>query len=239
MRASSHTFNDLHTSGNQVVISSDRPPHGLTRLEDRLRSRFQWGLTADIHVPDLETRMAILASKSEHLGVQVADTVLELIAKRVRRSVRDLEGSLNRMIAESQLMNVPITVQSVARILDDSAPDDTRQSIDPREILEAVAGHYGLDAESLIARGRTKKVSRARQVAMYMLIYELKHDPYPGGPFPRRQRPFHHHPRRGQDKRGDQRRHATAPGSNGHQGRYVRLSVLQAPRLCSPAPDLL
>ena len=178
-----HTFNDLHTSGNQVVISSDRPPHGLTRLEDRLRSRFQWGLTADIQIPDLETRMAILASKSEHLGVQVADTVLELIAKRVRRSVRDLEGSLNRMIAESQLMNVPITVQSAARILDDSTPDDTRQSIDPREILEAVAGHYGLEAESLIARGRTKKVSRARQVAMYMLIYELNMTPTQVGRF--------------------------------------------------------
>ena len=178
-----HTFNDLHNSGNQVVISSDRPPHRLTLLEDRLRSRFQWGLTADIQTPDLETRMAILFSKSHDMGVPVEDSVIELIAKRVRRSVRDLEGSLNRMVAESQLMNVPITMQSATRILDDVRPEDSRQSISPEDILEAVARYYGLEAKTLIARGRTKKVSRARQVAMYLLIYELEMSPTQVGRF--------------------------------------------------------
>jgi chromosomal replication initiator protein len=178
-----HTFNDLHSSGNQVVISSDRPPHGLTLLEDRLRSRFQWGLTADIQVPDLETRMAILWSKSQDMGVRVDDSILELIAKRVRRSVRDLEGSLNRMVAESQLMNVPITVQNATRILEDARPEDSRQSINPEDILEAVAGYYGLTPNVLIARGRTRKVSRARQVAMYLLINELEMSPTQVGRF--------------------------------------------------------
>ena len=178
-----HTFNDLHTSGNQVVISSDRPPHGLTLLEDRLRSRFQWGLTADIQVPDLETRMAILSSKSQDMGVRVDDSVIELIAKRVRRSVRDLEGSLNRMVAESQLMNVPITMQSATRILEDASPEDSRRSISPEDILEAVAVYYGLEPNVLIARGRTRKVSHARQVAMYLLTYELEMSPTQVGRF--------------------------------------------------------
>ena len=101
-----HTFNDLHNSGNQVVVSSDRPPRELPLMEERLRSRFEWGLIADIQPPDLETRMAILASKADEMHVGLGDAVLELIAKRVQRNVRELEGSLNRLVAYDQLMNV-------------------------------------------------------------------------------------------------------------------------------------
>ena len=126
-----HTFNDLHNSGNQVVISSDRPPRELGSIEDRLRSRFEGGLIAGIQPPDLETRMAILANKAGQLRVEMEESVVELIAKRVQRNVRELEGSLNRMVAYSQLMNVNITLESTLQILNEMAPETDARSIDP------------------------------------------------------------------------------------------------------------
>ena len=168
-----HTFNDLHTSGNQVVISSDRPPRELLSVEDRLRSRFEWGLIADIQPPDLETRMAILANKADQLQVDMEDNIIELIAKRVHRNVRELEGSLNRMVAYSQLMNVNITLESTLEILNDMAPETDTRNIDPQRIFEQVAIFYALSVQDLMAKDRTKKVALARQIAMYLLIYEL------------------------------------------------------------------
>ena len=172
-----HTFNDLHNSGNQVVISSDRPPRELTLMEDRLRSRFEWGLIADIQPPDLETRMAILANKADRMRVRLEDNVIELIAKRVQRNVRELEGSLNRMAAYSQLMNENITMEMALQILNDMAPDTAARSIDPQRIFEQVALFYALSVRDLMAKNRTKKVALARQVAMYLLIYELELSP--------------------------------------------------------------
>jgi chromosomal replication initiator protein len=172
-----HTFNDLHNAGNQVVISSDRPPRDLAPMEDRLRSRFEWGLIADIQPPDLETRMAILANKADQLRVEMEDSVIELIAKRVQRNVRELEGSLNRMVAYSQLMNVNITLESTLQILNEMAPETDTWSIDPQRILEHVALFYALSVHDLMAKDRTKKVALARQVAMYLLIYELELTP--------------------------------------------------------------
>ena len=176
-----HTFNDLHNSGNQVVISSDRPPRELPLMEDRLRSRFEWGLIADIQPPDLETRMAILATKADQMRVGLDESVIELIAKRVQRNVRELEGSLNRMVAYSQLMNVSITLESTAQILDDIVPAGSRESIDPERIFSEVATYYGVSVGELMARNRTKKVAVARQVAMYLLIYELELSPTQAG----------------------------------------------------------
>jgi len=172
-----HTFNDLHNSGNQVVISSDRPPRELALMEDRLRSRFEWGLIADIQPPDLETRMAILANKADQMRVGLEDNVIELIAKRIHRNVRELEGSLNRMVAYSQLMNVNITLESTLKILNDMSPETAAQSIDPQRIFEQVAIFYALSVGDLMVRNRTKKVALARQVAMYLLIYELELSP--------------------------------------------------------------
>jgi chromosomal replication initiator protein len=172
-----HTFNDLHNSGHQVVITSDRPPNALALLEDRLRSRFQWGLIADIQPPGLETRMAILATKAKQLGVRLHESVIELIAKRVQKNVRELEGSLNRMVAHSQLMNISITTKSASLILETVTSDGTRRAIDPQDILEAVSKYYKVGNDSLIARGRTQKIAKARQVAMYLLIYELEMSP--------------------------------------------------------------
>ena len=172
-----HTFNDLHNSGHQVVITSDRPPKALAMLQDRLRSRFEWGLLADIQPPDLETRMAILLSKARNLGVRIGESVIELIAKRVHKNVRELEGSLNRMVAQADLLNMPITIQSASRILDEVTADTDRHAIDPERILEAVSNHFRVGTDSLLARGRTQKIAHARQVAMYLLINELEMTP--------------------------------------------------------------
>ena len=172
-----HTFNDLHNSGHQVVITSDRPPKALALLQDRLRARFEWGLLADIQPPDLETRMAILVSKAKNLGIRVGESVIELIAKRVHKNVRELEGSLNRMVAQAELMSEPITVQSASRILEELTADTERHAIDPERILEAVSNHFRVGTDSLLARGRTQKIAHARQVAMYLLINELEMTP--------------------------------------------------------------
>ena len=172
-----HTFNDLHNSGNQVVITSDRPPKALALLEDRLRSRFEWGLTTDIQPPNLETRMAILASKAEQIGISLEDSVIELIAKRVQKNVRELEGSLNRIAAFAQLTNSPITLAATSRILDDLSSDAARHSIDPERIIEQAARCYKLSPGDILGRSRTQRIALARQVVMYLLIYELELSP--------------------------------------------------------------
>ncbi len=168
-----HTFNDIHNSGHQVVVSSDRPPRDLPLMEERLRSRFEWGLIADIQPPDLETRMAILATKADEMHVGLEESVLELIAKRVQRNVRELEGSLNRIVAYSQMMNVSLTLDSTERILNDVTPEMSRASIDPQHILSEVAIYYGVKVDDLLARSRKRTVSVPRQVAMYLLIHEI------------------------------------------------------------------
>ena len=172
-----HTFNDLHNSGNQVVITSDRPPRSLALLEDRLRSRFEWGLIADIQPPNLETRMAILVSKAEQIGVSLPESIIELIAKRVQKNVRELEGSLNRIVAFAQLMNTRINLESVSQILDDLSSDAARHSIDPERIIEETAKYYKLSSGDILGRRRTQHIAQARQVAMYLLIYELELSP--------------------------------------------------------------
>ena len=168
-----HTFNDIHNSGNHVVVSSDRPPRELPLMEERLRSRFEWGLIADIQPPDLETRMAILASKADEMHVGLEEAVIELIAKRVQRNVRELEGSLNRMVAYAQLMNVDITLDTTERILNDVTPEQTRASMDPQLILSEVAAYFGVKVDDLLARSRRRTVSIPRQIAMYLLIHEI------------------------------------------------------------------
>lgn len=172
-----HTFNDLHTSGNQVVITSDRPPRALALLEDRLRSRFEWGLMTDMQPPNLETRIAILMSKADQLGVVLADSVIELIAKRMQRNVRELEGSLNRIVAFSQLMNTHINMESTSRMLDDLSSDAARHSIDPEQIINAVSRYFKVSVEELLGRSRAQKIAQARQVTMYLLINELELSP--------------------------------------------------------------
>ena len=172
-----HTFNDLHNSGQQIVITSDRPPKAVSLLEDRLRSRFEWGLIADIQPPDLETRMAILTSKAEALQLSISEGIIEFIAKRVQKNVRELEGSLNRLAAYSDLMNVPVTLDLASRVLQDLATDTARHSTDPARIIDEASSYYKITTQELLGRSRTKNIALARQVAMYLLMYELEMSP--------------------------------------------------------------
>ena len=178
-----HTFNDLHQAGAQVVLTSDRAPHTISPLEERLRSRFQWGLMADIQPPSLETRMAILHAWSTARNANAPDSVLALIAERVSRNVRQLQGAFNRVMAMAQLMNSPLTPESVAYQLDTIAGPDPRTEVSPQQVLEAVARQFGVSVEQILGRGRTASVAQARQTTMYLLNVELGMPPTAVGRF--------------------------------------------------------
>lgn len=167
-----HTFNTLHGQDKQIIVSSDRPPKSLVTLEERLRSRFEWGLTADIQAPDFETRLAILRSKAERTGRQISDEILESVAKQVQSNIRELEGALNRIIAFADLSGSPLTPNLVEVALADLMP--SRGDIEPAFIVDLVARKFGLTAEKLLGRDRTKDVAFPRQIAMYLLREEAK-----------------------------------------------------------------
>jgi chromosomal replication initiator protein len=165
-----HTFNTLHGQDKQIIVSSDRPPKSLVTLEERLRSRFEWGLTADIQAPDLETRLAILRSKAERTGRQISDDILDTIARRVESNIRELEGALNRIIAFADLSGSPLTPDLVDVALADLLPQ--RGNVAPEKIIELVAREWQTSVELLLSRDRSKKVAEPRQVAMYLMRKE-------------------------------------------------------------------
>ncbi|RCK72993.1 MAG: Chromosomal replication initiator protein DnaA [Anaerolineae bacterium] len=167
-----HTFNTLHGQNKQIVISSDRPPKALVTLEERLRSRVEWGLTVDIQPPDLETRIAILRHKAERNGYTIAAELLERIAKRVQSNIRELEGALNRVVAYAQLSGDPITPQLVETILSDFIPH--RSEIKPEEVIEAVCQLYNIPQQRLLSAERSREVALPRQIAMYLLHKEAQ-----------------------------------------------------------------
>ena len=162
-----HTFNTLHGQNKQIIISSDRPPKSLVTLENRLRSRFEWGLTADIQLPDLETRQAILRQKAERAGRQVPPEVLEVIARRVQSNIRELEGALNRVLAFADLSGMPMTPQLVDTALVDLLPQPSE--LKPEKVLDVVARVFDLSIDRLISPDRSREVSLPRQIAMYLL----------------------------------------------------------------------
>ncbi|KQB87032.1 chromosomal replication initiator protein DnaA [Corynebacterium lowii] len=163
-----HTFNALHQAEKQIILSSDRPPKELTTLEDRLRTRFQAGLIADIQPPDLETRIAILMKKAQADGTQVDRSVLELIASRFESSIRELEGALIRVSAYSSLINEPIDMQTAEIALRDILPEASDVEITPTTIIEVTAEYFGITTDALCGVGKTRAVSHARQLAMYL-----------------------------------------------------------------------
>ena len=162
-----HTFNTLYENNKQIVISSDRPPKEIPTLQDRLVSRFEWGLIVDIQPPDLETRVAILRKKRETEGYDVPDEVIEFIAKSINSNIRELEGALIRVIAQQSLSGKKVTVEDTAHILKDIIPVK-KKKIDIKTIKEAVASSFGISVEDLKISKRTKEIAFPRQIAMYL-----------------------------------------------------------------------
>src|SRR5258706_399778 len=144
-----HTFNTLHESNKQIVICSDRPPKAIVSLEERLRSRFEWGLIADIQPPDLETRVAILRAKSDMLGAHVPDDVVNYLATRVQSNIRELEGSFNRLLAVAKLQNVPLTIDTAKAAMSSLQSDGRQRRVSIAELLGAVAEHHRLPPSDL------------------------------------------------------------------------------------------
>jgi chromosomal replication initiator protein len=167
-----HTFNALHDSGRQIVLTSDRPPRDLQALEDRLRERFEAGLVADIKPPDLDTRLAILRKRADHDHVELADAhALAVIAERVEHNVRALEGALIRVVAFGSLTGRPLTSQLAEEVLDNLYPSGSRNRQSPRtigEIQAAACKHFDLSPQELLSSARTKRIAWPRQVAMYL-----------------------------------------------------------------------
>lgn len=165
-----HTFNALHSTDSQIVLSSDRAPKALSTLERRLCSRFEWGLIADIQPPDLETRIAILRSKASFSDVTIPDEILSLIAARIQSNIRELEGALNQVVAMSKLTRQPLTPEAAEVALSSLLPH--RRDLAPNQIVEEVARHFGLDAAQIRGRSRKRDIARPRQIAMYLIREE-------------------------------------------------------------------
>jgi len=165
-----HTFNTLHGQNKQLVISSDRSPKALGALEERLRSRFEWGLTADVQAPDVETRLAILRTKAERAGRIVPAEILEFIARQVQSNIRELEGALNRVLAYSDLSGIPLTLELTQNALIDFLPQGA--DLQPDDVLHAVSRTFGVSEERLLGRERTREVALPRQIAMYLMREE-------------------------------------------------------------------
>ena len=168
-----HTFNELHNTNRQIVVTSDCPPKSMPLLEERLRSRFQWGLIVDIQPPDYETRLEILRSKACQRGAHVSEEVLEMIARQDRTNVRILEGALNRVVAYAKLLDEPPTVETAERALEDvSSKEPVEDTITPGIIVGAVAESFQMDRETLVGRKRDKDTALARRLAMYLMRQE-------------------------------------------------------------------
>lgn len=164
-----HTFNTLHEAKKQIIISSDRSPKDLVNLEDRLVSRFEWGLTVDIQSPDYETRMAILRKKEELEGYNIDNEVIKYIANNIKSNIRELEGALTKVVAMARLNNrsvidIPLAEEALKDLI---SPDQARE-ITPEFIISIVAEHFGLKGEDLASTKRNKEIVYPRQIAMYL-----------------------------------------------------------------------
>ena len=168
-----HTFNALHEKGKQIIFSSDRPPKSIPALEERLRSRFEGGMVADIGAPDFESRMAILKTKIQECQMEVADDVCEYVVSHIQRNIRELEGALNRLFAFHRLHHKMPSLQE-ARTLLRSVIQNPNKIASPRKIIQMVAEFYDLKEKEIVALSRKKEVVRPRQIAMYLLREELK-----------------------------------------------------------------
>lgn len=168
-----HTFNFLHQNDKQIVITSDRPPKAIPTLEDRLVSRFEWGMIVDVGAPDLETRIAILTSKCQNKNIQLDDTIITCIATTVQNNIRELEGALNRVVAAMQLTNTKPTVDSVRGLLSGIVQSPKRSALTSKQVLLAVAEYFDVPTQELIGSSRKKELVNPRQIAMYIMREEI------------------------------------------------------------------
>ncbi|KAA3658345.1 MAG: chromosomal replication initiator protein DnaA [Chloroflexi bacterium] len=161
-----HTFNELHSQGKQVIISSDRPPKAMVTLEERLQSRFEWGLMADIQQPDVEMRKAILQSKAEEKHIEVPDHIMDMIAQRIRNNIRELEGAFNKVAAYAQLSGGVVDSELVSMALGDLLHKPHQVTID--QIVDVVCRYYHVTPEELFSSSRKRKIAYPRQMVMYL-----------------------------------------------------------------------
>lgn len=163
-----HTFNDLHGAKKQIIISSDKPPKEIETLEARLRSRFEWGILADISMPDYETRVAILKKKEESEGYNIDDKVIDYIANNIKSNIRELEGALNKLIALSNLENREITVELAEEALKDIISPDQPREITPQLVIDTVAEHFHIQSSDIVSNKRNSEIVVPRQIVMYL-----------------------------------------------------------------------
>ncbi|MCI2050195.1 MAG: chromosomal replication initiator protein DnaA [Lachnospiraceae bacterium] len=164
-----HTFNELHSQGKQIVLSSDRPPKEMETLDERFRSRFEWGLITDIQPPDYETRMAILKKYSENSPRIIGNEILEYIGTNIKSNIRELEGAYNKVIAYSRLNNVEITEEMTKDVLRDIISPESQQKVTPQMIIDTVCEHYNVSKDDISGKKRSSEIVVPRQVCMYIL----------------------------------------------------------------------
>jgi chromosomal replication initiator protein len=167
-----HTFNALHQANKQIIISSDQPPNSIPTLEDRLRSRFAWGMSIDMQTPDFETRCAIIQTKASQNNTTLPQPVVEFLANHVQSNIRELEGALNQVLAFCEMRNLKPTVEVSQSLL--GSPKNRTRHVNARHIVEKTARHFNITTEDIIGSKRDKYIVVPRQVAMYLLRNELK-----------------------------------------------------------------
>ncbi len=167
-----HTFNAIHEDGKQIVLSSDRPPKAILTLEERLRSRFEWGLIADLTAPDLETRIAILRAKAEEGAVPITSDVIEFIARKVVSNIRELEGALNRIVAYASMGAMPIGIELAQAVLSNVLYNPKKRQVTPERIARVVSEYYSVPMDVLQGQKRDKAIVVPRQIAMFLMREE-------------------------------------------------------------------
>ncbi len=168
-----HVFNALRDAHKQIVLTSDRPPKAIPALEERLISRFEWGMIADISSPDLETRMAILQSKSEERGIKLSEDVLRFVATNVQSNVRELEGALNRLMAHIELHNLALTLEVAREVISSITVSQRRGGVTVRDLVKIVAEYFDISLDDLSGQSRRKELVVPRQITMYLMREEL------------------------------------------------------------------
>ena len=163
-----HTFNALQSQGKQIILTSDKPPKEMETLEERIRSRFEWGLMADIGIPDYETRMAILRKKAESDNFDIDNEILNYIANNIKSNVRELEGALNKLLAYNNLCHQNITMEIAQKELQNIITPDKPREITPQLIIEVVTEHFNISMDQMISKSRSSDIARPRQIAMYL-----------------------------------------------------------------------